>query len=69
MQVEQERYRVGKSTTLLVSVAQQQVLNTQIDQATAVASYLNDLVALYQAEGSLLERRGLVTAADPAGNG
>jgi outer membrane protein len=66
-EVERERYTVGKSTALLVSVAEQQVLSTRIDQATAVASYLNDLVALYVAEGSLLERRGLVTVADPAG--
>jgi outer membrane protein TolC len=67
LDVERERYRVGKSTPLLVSLAEQQVLNEQIAQATAVASYLNDLVALYVAEGSLLERRGLITVADPAG--
>jgi outer membrane protein TolC len=67
LDVERERYRVGKSTPLLVSLAEQQVLNQQIAQATAVASYLNDLVALYVAEGSLLERRGLTTVADPAG--
>ena len=54
LDVEQGRYRVGKSTSLLVSVAEQDVLNSQIDQATAVASYLNGLVSLYVAEGSLL---------------
>ena len=63
LDVERGRYRVGKSTSLLVSVAEQDVLNSQIDQATAVASYLNGLVALYVAEGSLLERRGLSTTA------
>jgi outer membrane protein len=61
LQVEQERYRVGKSTSLLVSLAQQEVLNSQIAQATAVASYLKGLVDLYRLEGSLLERRGVVT--------
>ncbi len=59
LQVEQERYRVGKSTSLLVSVAQQQLLTSQIAQATAVASYLKGLVDLYRVEGSLLERRGV----------
>ena len=59
LQVEQERYRVGKSTSLLVSVAQQQLLSSQIAQATAVASYLKGLVDLYRVEGSLLERRGV----------
>jgi outer membrane protein TolC len=61
LQVEQERYRVGKSTSLLVSLAQQEMLNSQIAQATAVASYLKGLVDLYRLEGSLLERRGVVT--------
>ena len=61
LQVEQERYQVGKSTNLLVSVAQQQELTSQIAQATAVASYLKDLVDLYRLEGSLLERRGVVS--------
>jgi outer membrane protein len=61
LQVEQERYRVGKSTSLLVSLAQQDMLNSQIAQATAVASYLKGLVDLYRLEGSLLERRGVVT--------
>ena len=61
LQVEQERYRVGKSTTLLVSVAQQQLLSSQIAQATAVASFLKGLVDLYRLEGSLLERRGIVS--------
>ena len=61
LQVEQERYRVGKSTSLLVSVAQQQLLASQINQATAVASYLKGLVDLYRVEGSLLERRGVAS--------
>jgi outer membrane protein len=61
LQVEQERYRVGKSTSLLVSLAQQEMLNSRIAQATAVASYLKGLVDLYRLEGSLLERRGVVT--------
>jgi outer membrane protein TolC len=66
LQVEQGRYRVGKSTSLLVTVAEQDMLNSQNDQATAVAAYLKGLVTLYQLEGSLLERRGIVTSDFPA---
>jgi outer membrane protein TolC len=66
LQVEQGRYRVGKSTSLLVTVAEQDMLNSQNDQAAAVAAYLNGLVNLYQLEGSLLERRGIVTSDFPA---
>ena len=60
--VERERFGVGRSTNILVNVAEQDVLNSQIDQATAVAAYLNGLVNLYRVEGSLLERRGVMTA-------
>ena len=63
--VERERFTVGRSTNLLVSVAEQDVLNTRINQATAVAAYLNGLVNLYRVEGSLLERRGVITTDDP----
>jgi outer membrane protein len=65
LEVEQGRYRVGKSTSLLVTVAEQDMLNSQNDQAVAIASYLKGLVSLYQLEGSLLERRGIVTGDFP----
>jgi outer membrane protein len=68
LQVEQERYQVGKSTSLLVSVAQQQQLSSQIAKATAVAGYLKGLVNLYRLEGSLLERRGIVSLDYPPEN-
>ena len=58
--VERERFTVGRSTNLLVAVAEQNVLASQIDQTTAVAAYLNGLVNLYRVEGSLLERRGIM---------
>ncbi len=65
LDVERERFTVGRSTNLLVSVAEQDVLNTRIDQATAIAAYLNGLVNLYRSEGSLLERRGVITTDSP----
>ncbi len=61
LQVEQEKYRVGKSTSLLVSLAQQALLDSKNAQAVAIANYLKGLVDLYRIEGSLLERRGVVS--------
>ncbi len=66
LEVEQGRYQVGKSTSLLVTVAEQDMLNSQNDQAVAIAAYLKGLVSLYQLEGSLLERRGIITSDFPA---
>jgi outer membrane protein TolC len=56
---ETEKFRVGKSTTLLVGRAQRDLLSAQIDEIRAVVGHLNGLVELYRLEGSLLERRGI----------
>ncbi len=56
---ETEKFRVGKSTTLLVAQAQRDLLQSQIDEVSAVVSYLKAWVELYRLEGSLLERRGV----------
>jgi len=55
---EQERFKVGSSTTLLVSQAQRDLLASQIAEIEAIINYRIALVSLYQSEGSLLERRG-----------
>jgi len=55
---EQERFKVGSSTTLLVSQAQRDLLASQIAEIEAVINYRIALVSLYLSEGSLLERRG-----------
>jgi outer membrane protein TolC len=59
LRAETERLRVGKSTTLLVSIAQNDLLTSQIAEVEAVVSYVKALVELYRLEGSLLERRGV----------
>jgi len=55
-----EKFRVGKSTTLLVARAQRDLLSARIDEIRAVMSHLKALVELYRLEGSLLERRGIL---------
>lgn len=65
LEVEREKLRLGKSTVLLVSQAQRDLLTAQINEVQATAAYLKALVNLYRLEGSLLERRGV----DCPGNG
>jgi outer membrane protein TolC len=59
LRAETEKFRVGKSTSLLVGQAQRDFVASQIAEIEAVANYLKALVALYRLEGSLLQRRGL----------
>jgi outer membrane protein len=59
LRTETEKFRVGKSTSLLVAQAQRDLLASQIAEIQAVANYLKALVSLYRLEGSLLQRRGI----------
>jgi outer membrane protein len=59
LRAETEKFRVGKSTSLLVGQAQRDFVAGQIAEIEAVANYLKALVALYRLEGSLLHRRGV----------
>jgi outer membrane protein len=59
LRAETEKFRVGKSTSLLVAQAQRDLLASQIAETEAVVNYLKALVTLYETEGSLLQRRGL----------
>jgi hypothetical protein len=59
LEVEREKYRLGRSTILLVSQAQRDLLTAQLSEVQATAAYLKALVNLYRLEGSLLERRGV----------
>lgn len=61
LRTEIEKFRVGKSTSLLVAQAQRDLLASQIAEIQAFANYLKALVALYRLEGSLLQRRGIST--------
>ena len=57
--IEMEKFRVGKSTTLLVAQAQRDLLASRISEVQTITSYLKSLIELYRLEGSLLERRGI----------
>ncbi len=59
MQAETEKFRLGKSTSLLVAQAQRDLLAAQIAEIRAGVGYLKSFVELYRLEGSLLDRRGI----------
>jgi outer membrane protein TolC len=59
VRAEMEKFRVGKSTTLLVAQAQRDLLVSQIAEVQALVAYLKSVVEFYRLEGSLLERRGI----------
>ena len=58
--IEAEKFRVGKSTTLLVAQAQRDLLSSRITEIETITNYLKALIELYRLEGSLLERRGII---------
>ncbi|MCX6997887.1 MAG: TolC family protein [Kiritimatiellaeota bacterium] len=59
---EVEKFRVGKSTSLLVAQAQRDLLQSRLHEAQADAGCCKALAELYRLDGSLLARRGLVIA-------
>ncbi len=59
LEVERERFLVGKSTNLDVLQVHQDLIQAQLDEVTARVRYIESLSALYAAEGTLLERRGV----------
>jgi len=56
---ENEKYKVGLSTSYLVSQAQRDLLSSQIAEVQAVVNYYKALVSLWKSDGSLLLRRGI----------
>jgi len=65
LNAEKERFDVGVSTSLLVAQAQRDLLVSSIEEVRAIINYRTALVRLYLAEGSLLDRRGVLL---PGGN-
>src|SRR5690606_35745758 len=60
VQGEVEKLEVGATTSLQVAQARRDLLESRIREVDALISYRIALVELYLAEGSLLERRGIV---------
>lgn len=59
---ELQRFEAGASTALLVAQAQRDLLAAEINEVEALVGFRIALVRLYLAEGSLLDRRGVVTS-------
>jgi outer membrane protein TolC len=59
LRVETEKFRVGKSTSILVAQAQRDLLSSQIAEIQSVINYHKAIIELYRLDGSLLERRGI----------
>ncbi|MDP2268776.1 MAG: TolC family protein, partial [Deltaproteobacteria bacterium] len=56
---ETEKFRVGRSTSFLVSQAERDLLQSRVAEAQATVGYLKALVELYRLDGSILDRRGI----------
>jgi outer membrane protein TolC len=68
LRIETEKYGVGRSTMFLVAQAQRDFVASQVSEVQSVVNYLKSLIELYRLEGSLLERRGILTSDnEPAG--
>lgn len=59
---EQEKYQVGRSTSILVATAERDLLSTRLAETQAVVNYILAVLTLYKAEGTHLERRGIEAA-------
>lgn len=59
LEAEVEKFRVGKSTNLLVLQVQRDFTASKLDGIRAVVNYLDALVQFYLMEGTVLERRGI----------
>ena len=60
LRAETEKFRVGKSTAMLVALAQRDFVSSRITEIEAVITYLKALIDLYRLDGSLLERKGII---------
>jgi outer membrane protein TolC len=59
LRIETEKFRVGRSTALLVAGIQRDFLVSRINEVQSVVNYLKALTSFYRLEGTLLVRRGI----------
>ncbi|MBN1916343.1 MAG: TolC family protein [Verrucomicrobia bacterium] len=59
LRAEMAKFRVGRSTALLVAQAQRDLVVSQVSEVAATTNYLKARTDLFLKEGSLLERRGV----------
>lgn len=60
LRMEEVRFSVGKTTSFQVAQAQRDLTAAMLSEAKAVTGYINSLVGLYRADGTLLDRRGII---------
>lgn len=60
LRAEQEKFKAQRSTNIAVAIAQNNYLNSRLQEARAVIYTIKSLTALYRYDGSLLARRGVV---------
>ncbi len=59
LRVAQGRNAAGKTTNLDLLIVQRDFIQARVDEVTAKVRYIQALTALYAAEGTILERRGV----------
>jgi outer membrane protein len=62
LMAEIEKFKVGRSTALLVAQSQRDLLDSRIAEKEALIGHLKALINMYRLDGSLLLRRGLAIA-------
>jgi outer membrane protein TolC len=64
-----EKFRVGRSTQLLVAQAQRDLTAARVDEISAVVAHIKAYLTLFQNEGSILQRRGIQPVVAPSRTG
>ncbi|MGC8741602.1 MAG: TolC family protein [Candidatus Sumerlaeaceae bacterium] len=64
-----EKFRVGRSTQLLVAQAQRDLTAARVDEISAVVAHIKAYLNLFKAEGSVLQRRGIQPVVNVARTG
>ncbi len=59
LRIETEKFKVGRSTNLLVAQAQRDLLQSRIGEVQAVVDHLQALTDFFRLEGTLLTRRSI----------
>ena len=59
LRIETEKFKVGRSTNLLVAQAQRDLLQSRINEVQAVVDHLKALTDFFRLEGTLLTRRSI----------
>ncbi len=65
LEAEMEKFRVGRSTNLLVLQVQRDLTSSQLNEVRAAVDYLNALTTLHVMQGTLLAQRAIQLPPEP----